>query len=140
MPINKSMKRIFLIALLLSACQKPHFNTQASHSSDTANERCPVSLAAVKNCIRKELFDFLDDYHRNKDKKRVRTELATDLLGKHLFQYCGEDSGLLEKLKDLEVSEESQCQNAALMESLLTFLDQLTLDVTLRIIRNNSSR
>ena len=140
------MKQFVLFILLLSAsaCQEPHFNTpQASaadisqaRAADVSQSRCPVRLTAFKNCIEEELFDFVDDYQRSKNKKRDKIELAEDLLSKHLFQYCGES--LLEKLKDLEESEKSQCKNAALIESLLTFLDQLTLDITLKVIRNDT--
>ena len=141
------MKQLFLFALLLSACQEPHFNTQSSHdpysntrtgTADISQAGCPVSLIAVKRCIKEELFDFVDDYERSKE--RDRRELAEDLLSKQLFQYCGEKSGFLEKLENLKLSGESQCKNAALMESLLTFLDDLTLAVVLKVIRNDTFR
>ena len=140
------MKQLFLFVFFLSACQEPHFNTQSSEDStwtragtaDISQAGCPVSLIAVKRCIKEELVDFVDDYERKKGRKEDRPELAEDLLSKQLFQYCAEDSGFLEELKNLNTREESQCKNAALMDSFLVFLDQLTLSVVLKVIRDET--
>ena len=128
------MKWFFLFVLLLSGCHEPRFDAKTSVSSP---KRCPVSLTPLQECIEDELNDFVDKYSGKKDRERVQAELTAELLSKRVFQTCGKETGLLEKLEVLDAGEEKLCKNADLMGSFLDFIDQLTLRLALRIVRKN---
>ena len=130
------MQWLLLFLLFLPNCQqKAYFDSQAS----LGDKGCPISLSAFKTCVKDEFGDIVDNYFgkiRKKSNPREEEALSiVDLLSRKIFQSCGENTNLMKELNDLTPSEASQCKPVDLMSALLTFYDQLILEIANKAIR-----